>query len=330
MKRLIKYYNNIGGEIRKGGGTNPGVEFSDCSTKREILPELVSDAAGSKELLALAKKLGFKTKGRVVTVKSERYGDLKITHAVKLAEPIKVKRWDRIESYQEYLGFVSIPERASELVEPVREPNQPVDADLAYRFVDGNYAFGIDNYGETVGGEQVMVRSDWSYDHVIPLLGYSLESFEKELGITEHGFSDDTDSCSECNLYDSRDDGYSYNFRNVGDYGYLGINCGCYHEHLKNPKNLVDYINNSDKAIELEAAKTLKKKGKLKFIERFIGGWTDGRGGYYAGKPTREGKPVEILEELRKRYPKGRFVFTHDESGQFQTYFSVWRVVGRL
>ena|SRR3990167_2843335 len=58
------------------------------------------------------------------------------------------------------------------------------------------------------------------------------------------------------------------------------------------------------------------------------GGMTDGRGGWFRGELTREGEPETVLAELLERNPEGEYVFSHDESGQFQVYFSVWRVAG--
>ena len=52
----------------------------------------------------------------------------------------------------------------------------------------------------------------------------------------------------------------------------------------------------------------------------------DGRGGYFNGKSTREGTPKSVLAEYMALKPDSVFLFTHDESGQFQTYFSIWEI----
>jgi hypothetical protein len=158
------------------------------------------------------------------------------------------------------------------------------------------------------------------------LAGYSLESFEKVLDINDHGFEDDTDNCSECGLFDSRDNGYTYNFQYVESMGNLGINCGCFDKYTSTDEGIDHYSDNASECMELSAAKKLARKGKLKHLERFIGGWTDGRGGYYEGKSVREGKPESVLEEFQAKYPDRSFVFTRDSSGQFQTYFSIWEI----
>jgi hypothetical protein len=190
---------------------------------------------------------------------------------------------------------------------------------------ESEYEFGISAVGEMVGGETVLVKTGWEYFHVLPLLGYSLEDFEERLGIEEHGFDDDTESCSGCGKFDSRDDGYMYNFREVcGDW--LGVNCGCYEEAIESEWE--SFVDDSERAIELAVAERLAEKGEIEHVERFIGGMVDGRGGYWRGSgAVREGNPEDVLAEMREKEPDARFVFSHDESGQFQTYFSIWRVV---
>jgi hypothetical protein len=159
------------------------------------------------------------------------------------------------------------------------------------------------------------------------LLGYSRESFEKVLGITEEGFYDDTESCSQCGKYDSRDNGYTYNFRYIESTGNLGVNCGCYSEFAESPEAIEAYTDSPDHAIEADAIKAHVKAKRLKFIERFVGGMTDShRPHYFDGEPVRVSTPEKVLAELKAKYPKRSYVFSHDESGQFQTYFSVYQV----
>jgi hypothetical protein len=62
MKRLIKFWGNYSDKC----------EFSNCSTKYEILPILVDDAAGNKELQELALSNG---------IEFTRAGSFKLTLA---------------------------------------------------------------------------------------------------------------------------------------------------------------------------------------------------------------------------------------------------------
>lgn len=320
MKRLIKYWSTISSDEHS---------FSECSSRYEILPELVSDEAGGKELRALAKKYNIEIRTYVFTREDggrSRHG-LTITHAVKVEETKSGRGMYSDEKYQVYLGFITLP-KADGTLKPLASLDNPVTHDQAIEIVNLQ-EYGVDNYGETMDGagdQCVLVKSGWNYDHEISFLGYSLESFEKSLGITEHGFYDDTENCSECGKFDSRDNGYTYNFRYVECKGNLGINCGCFDEFCESEEAIEHYKDNTEECMNLTGAKALTDKGKLKHLERFIWGMVDGRGGYYAGKATREGDPKSVLEEYQTKYPKKSFVFTHDESGQFQTYFSIWEV----
>lgn len=65
---------------------------------------------------------------------------------------------------------------------------------------------------------------------------------------------------------------------------------------------------------------------ELRKIATILGLKVFGRGGRYNGEFTREGKPDDILKNLLKENPGKLYLFTHDESGQFQNYFSVWEV----
>lgn len=322
MKRLIKYHNIY---------SSDGAQFSTCSTRYEVLPVLLPDTAGNKELRAAAMRLGIRLKGNVTAVKPapRGYRDITVTHAVKVDETVKAERWRQAEEYRVYLGLVDLSSFENKTLAPVESVNNDISDDDAFRIEDAQH-YGVMDTGETVDGGVVLVMDGWHYYHQMPLLGYSLSSFEKARGVTEHGFHDDTEQCSNCGLYDSSDNGYTYNFRYLESAGNLGINCGCYAKHCQN--NVEDFANNTDTPIELEDAKKLQKQGRLQFVERFIGGMTDGRGGYWYGKGDgsgycREGTPAKVLAELLAKEPKSEFVFTHDESGQFQTYFSVWRLM---
>ena len=315
MKRVIKFYNTHNSD---------GIKFSDCSTEYEILPILVDDTAGIDELLSLLPKLNLSAQCEPVSNEKPQYGwrSLKITNAIQV-DTYKSKRYRETESLPVYLGFITLPDENGPL--PLQESigNENITTDTVYEICN-NQCYGVQDIGQTVDNETILVKSGWNYFHEIPLLGYSLEKFEQVAGIDEHGFYDDTDRCYNCNLFDSRDDGYNYNFREV-DGDWLGVNCGCYHEACKN--EFLSFVNDSSKCIEKSVANELVESDQIEFVERFIGGMVDGRGGYYDGESCREGNPESILNDLLKKDSEGEFIFSHDESGQFQTYFSVYKVL---
>ena len=316
MYRLIKYYDSIG-QGKEG-------LFSDCSTKYEIL-DLCPDSCDSETLLVYAMKHGFKVKGLPFVPKTQHgRRNINIVHTVQLAEEHVDTYWNKTEIKPVFLGLVDLSALQGPL-SALTGTNNELTSEQALNIVN-DQAYGVDSVGEMVDGETIIVKSSWKYYHQIPLLGYSLKSFEKIMGITEHGFSDDTYSCHGCGLYDNEYSGHTYNHRVVNECELLGVRCGCYDEHCQSNNGLDEYIDQHSKCVNLDSAKALEKKGKLKFIERFIGGMVDGRGGHYAGEFIREGDPENILVDLKAKYPKRRYVFSHDESGQFQTYFSIWQV----
>lgn len=312
MKRVIKFYNVY---------SNDGFKFSDCSTKYEILPIVVADSAGKTELMKVLKQLEL-TAGTYHKAEKPTYGyrSLSITHCIEVGTKEIKQYGNESISVPYYLGFITIPKGSLEILESI--DNEITEKQLSE--IINNQDYGISDIGEMIDGGTVVVKSGWNYYHGLPLSGYSLKKFETLAGITEHGFDDDTEHCYSCNKYDSRDNGYTYNFREFkGDY--LGVNCGCYDSACENEYN--EFFNDSEKAMELKTAESLAEKGKLEHVERYIGGMVDGRGGYYAGESVPEGNPADILTELLKENPEGKYIFTHDESGQFQTYFSVWQVI---
>jgi hypothetical protein len=315
MKRLIKYYNKYNSDK---------AQFSTCSTEYSIFPELVNEEAEFSDLKFLAEVHGLKVVGRGIETEMKYRRNLFITHAYKLDEIETIERWGKIETYQFYLGFITIPE--SDILAPIESIDNEMTLEQAYEIVN-NQELGVSDFGEMVDGGIVMVKSGWNYFHEIPLLGYNLKQFEELLKITDTGFYDDTDRCGNCGKFDSRDSGYTYNFREFqGDL--LGVNCGCYEEACSGDDGIEEFSDNPDKAMELSSAEKLAEENKIEFIERFIGGMTDGRGGYFGGEYTREGQPEKILKELKEKDPNKSFLFSHDESGQFQTYFSVWSIRG--
>lgn len=312
MKRVIKFWSDYKEDSNSG-------KFSDCSTKYEVLPALVPDDASN--LKDFAKELKLKTIGNVkigdVEKGFRRHGTV-ITHFIKLDETKHVKNKWKDETHQVYLGFITVPTISI----PIKlKPNSRVTKEEARILVEERSA-GIDDVGD-IDGTTFVIMEGWQYYHLLPLNGYSLESFQRAVGAKDRTFYDEVERCSGCDEFDWRDNGYTYNHRGTDD-GNYGINCGCFQDYAK--RNIDQYANESKEAIELDIAEELQKEGRLEFVERFIGGMTDGRGGYFRGEPTREGDPTEVLEELLKENPNGKYIFSHDESGQFQTYFSVWKL----
>jgi hypothetical protein len=138
--------------------------------------------------------------------------------------------------------------------------------------------------------------------------------------------------------FDALDDGMHTNFRDV-DGEYLGIRCGCYGDACMTDSALDDYTNAVNKGMELEFAHQWAAKVRLAFVARYMGGMTDpGRGGYWGGPDERDGMqgsygavdcgdPAVVVKAWQAQNPGAQFVLSHDESGQFQTYWSLWRVV---
>lgn len=329
MKRVIKYWNKY--------QSDEALRFSDCSTEREILPILVPDDAGEAELLAIAQRLALEVSGSALEhnehTAGRGYTDFKITHAVQVGTKQTQQAWREPEVFPVYLGFITLPKRGPLPV--LKGVDTELTKDQVNDVLGELDVYGIHDVGETVDGGIVLVKSGWDYFHAMPLLGYSLKSFEHRIAgdetwdefdtpNIEHGFYDDTQRCDECGKFDNRDDGYNYNFREFeGDW--LGIRCGCFDEACKG--NIDPFVNNTENCMELSVAESLESDGELEHVERFISGMVDGRGGSFNGEYCREGDPKTVLDELLKAEPDGQFVFTHDESGQFQSYFSVWRVV---
>lgn len=303
MKRVVKFYQTIGDETT----------FSNCSTNYEILPVLLEDTTNNKDLIDIANVYSLERIGYVRQNKNDV-----ITHFVKLDETVVIGTSWKPEVKQVYLGLYDISRFEKGTLKPEPSIDNKITSEQIYDIIN-NQEYGVNDVGATVDNETVLVKSGWNYYHEIRLLGYSLESFEKQAGITEEGFDDDTYRCSKCGLYNS----HSY-FRFV-DCECIGVECGCYDEYCKD--NIDEFINNPKKCMELDVAEELEEEGKIKHVERFISGMTDGRGGYFAGQSTREGRPKSVIKELLQSNKKGKYLFTHDESGQFQMYFSVWEVL---
>ena len=103
------------------------------------------------------------------------------------------------------------------------------------------------------------------------------------------------------------------------------------------PVRLEPYVDGK-KPMPLDKAHALWREGKIEFVERFVGGFAD-RGGYWHGPDERKGPesedsygqttvgdPQDVLPVRRKQDTKARFICSIDEQGQFQTYWSLWRI----
>lgn len=311
MKRLIKFNSRY---------ESDGAKFSTCSTEYTVLPDMVPDNAGFAELKALAKKHGIKIGRKFQDMPMGQYRKtLHVTHAVNVQETVPGKGMYSKEKYQVYLGFITM--EVGGVLKPTNAIGKRITKAQAHEIVS-NCSYGVQDVGEYIDGDAVVVMEGWEYFHQMRMLGYHHEQFQKLLKVEHEGFHDDTTRCDECNTYDSRDNGYTYNHAYIDGIGMLGKNCGCLEEHQK--LNFEEhYADDSEKAIDRSTANELEKTKKIKRLETFIGGMVDGRGGYFAGKSTREGTPEAVLQEYQERMPNKTFIFIHEESGQFQTYFSI-------
>ena len=334
MKRLIKFYTHHTSH-------NDKPDFSNCSSRFEVLPYLVDDKAGPTVLARLAKELGLKTAGPAAKVKRTGYARYQsITHAMPLKTFASGSGMYAKEKYREWLAFIPMPktDRAGISLKPSLKPGKKMTKVQANEIVNMQ-AFGVSDVGEHVNGETILVKEGWDFYTDMRILGYDHTQFLKILKCEDYGFSDDTSRCSDCGKFASNESGYTSNFRYLDAIGELGIECGCYDEHASSADGLDQYAGKDSEAMELDAAKVHAEAGRIKFIERFIGGMTDrGRGGYWGGDATsdadyaaegsvRNGNPKAVLKALKAANPKGVYMFSHDDSGQFQTYFSVWEIV---
>lgn len=163
--------------------------------------------------------------------------------------------------------------------------------------------------------------SGYSPRSLVPLSKKDIENIEGAYT------SDGLCSCEECGLmYDT--DSYESNpgYIVAGECSFV-CREGCFVEWLKR-HGVEDYVNKADRCIPLEATKSLVKSKQIKFVRRYIGGMTDaGRGGSFNGEHVENGQPKQVLRELLEEDSNAEYVFSHDESGQFQTYWSVWKVL---
>ncbi len=314
MKRLIKYWSPYN-----------ETKFSNCSTQYEVLPILVPDSAGPKELERLARELGLvRAKGaKAKRLESKNEWESQraqwITHSMELRETKECSHRGE-KSYHYKIGFINLNLRGLPAVE---DCTGKITKKKAHEIVDSGWYHAQSTC--EINKEYLIIMDSWDYYHDLNLLGYKLEQFEKALGIDDRVFDDSVSSCSECGAYNYNDDGHHYNFRMTPDGEYLGLECGCFDEYSKS--NIEAWANKPETCVEPDAIEALVEDDKAEFIQRYVGGMTDSwRSHSYAGEAVSIGNPKDILEELLEKNPDGQYVFVHDESGQFQTYFSVYKL----
>lgn len=321
MKRLVKMWNMFDKDSPK---------FSNSSTHYEMLPAVVADWAGDAQLKLLAEKHGVEVAGRFATIETDSYNSrsIRVTNAMRLkTDHTRKTHHGETENHTQWLAFVTIPNGCLEVKATV---DNKLSKQQCQDIVNGNgYVYGIEDVAKMIDGKTVVIMSGWSYFHGIKLSGYSPESFRDNFGIDsdDEYFHDSVTRCGECNLYDHESDGYTYNYRIVNECDLLGINCGCYAEYMGSPEALESFVNESKQCIEADVMESHAEKGRARKLETYIGGMTDGRGGYINGKAVSDGNPKDVLADWLSKFPKGRFVFSRDDSGQFQTYFSIWELL---
>ena len=314
MKRLIKYYNQF--------SSDP--EFSNSSTHMEVLPELFLDNVGMPELLILADAYGIEVSNKKIKV-AERcgYQEPKITEVIQTTE-FNIKKAIYAHNSDEkravFFGFIKFDSEGT--LKPVLNGGAKITRDQESNIFNGQ-EYGILDNGTMQDGESVLIGDHWLIPQYLKVLGYDAEEFYSRFDTT--GFEDDTYRCNECGVYDDRDNGCTYNHRYVDDgCTQLGVHCGCYDEYMQSTDALSEYLDNADQCIEASVADHHEESGVLKKVQTYIGGMVDGRGGHIHGESVPEGTPESILKTLKAEHPKRQYLFVHEESGQFQTYFSVY------
>ena len=311
MKRLIKYTESY----------NYGPKFSTCGTKYEILHAVLNDEDGLDKLQLYADNNGLTVLDRG-TVENNYNRPLVVTDWLRI-EDKEILVHGKPANLKQYLGLITLD--TSGPLKPVSDCTGQLTLENCQRIcMDQEY--NISDVGEYQGGGTMLVIEGWGWYHHLPLLGYSMEQLHELMEITDEGFSDDTFRCGECGIYDHGNGGYIYNHRIVNECELLGVNCGCYDEYIKD--NWTDMINTVT-PIECNVAES---EDALIHVQRWITGMMDpGRGGYYGGQQCDPcDDPKELFEGLVSRFPEDGFVITHDESGQFQTYFSIYAVVTNM
>ena len=189
--------------------------------------------------------------------------------------------------------------------------------DQAHEIVN-NQLYGVNQtlkMNDDCNNEFHLIMSGWNYYHEINLLGYDLDQFEKLLKVDDINFHDSVFSCDDCGKGDYVDSGYTYNYHIV-ECTQLGINCGCYNDHLT--ENWKDFINDSDKGLQGDIVEELVKQGKIVEIDDYCARWGD------------RVHPENVLKNALKDDAKAQFIFGIDGVGQFQTDFTLYKVIPHL
>jgi len=292
MYRLIKYSNQY---------ESDNFNFSDCSTRYEVLPILATTLDEAKKELKRYKKELFI---------NERGGYMTIGAAIDSGEV-------NSKGHKIYLGFIKLPDYTT--IPALQSVDNPIDGNLLYEAI--NYGIYLDAI--QIDGENRLLIGSWRAFHELQLLGYqNFDSMLETHGIDSSVFDDSVFRCSGCGEWDYNDSGYTYNYRIVGCEIY-GLHC-C--DGLKEAQleEIDSFINDSSKFIDDSVIEALGEK--IRKINTYIGGMVDGRGGYIGGQRVDEGDPKTVLEKYLKKNPNKQYLFGVDESGQFQTYFSIYEL----
>ena len=332
--RLIKYWQQY---------KRDEFEFSNCSTNYEVLSEVFDpDAVTSSQLREVVSQYGYQVDGNVKTFKTKSWGDdtekmqlrsCKLSMAVKTTSTVDINKdnqWNKDPEHMPvYFGLIGIPE--IDIMPIIADLTGILSEDVFYELINTGDTdiLSIQDIAE-INRDNYLILESWDAFHVMEFLGYqSFEVYCKDNNL-DSTFYDEVFSCTACNTWDWNDSGYTYNYRIV-DCEQLGLNCGCHAEYIKdNALESDDFVNNSDNAIERDNSIDMIEDGKIELLETFIGGMTDGRGGWFNGESTREGNPSDILKEYQAKMPGFDFIFVHEESGQFQTYFSICKIVNDI
>lgn len=297
---------------------------------RATFLDIVSATDSAAELKKIATDMGLAYHKKSVRAVN-KYHDYQMpatTRVIELVERETTRFGLRSdETSPIYLAWVKIPEVAGLPIRTVVSDDVS-DAEIENFRLEGDYSqLGIGQYGDDENGKCVIAVGDHSFWAIGPLLGYSVNAVCAMLGGAEDNitFDDQVFYCQGCNTLQEDTDGHMYRYRQV-DGELFGIACGCAAE--AELECIEDYVNEPDKQITAESAERLVESGNLVHVARYIGGWTDpGRGGYYDGESVENGEPEGVIKALLEASPDASFVCSVDESGQFQTYWSVYRLI---
>jgi len=307
MKRLIKFYNKYNSDK---------AQFSNCSTEYEVLPHIVQDDATPSDLRELAKSLNYNVKHqKVIKNEPKRWGGIEITEAIFVNETKTKESFNNKETFKVYLGFATIPDE----IEVKESLNNPVSQDMLTDLINSQVC-EMYTIAE-IDRNSMLVISGWDAFHLFQLAGYTdFDTTLRELDIYNSVFDDSVFSCHDCGEWEYNDNGYVNNFRIVNECSLLGINCGCYEKHCID--NVESFIGDHTSVLDDSAIYSLLESNKIELLETFISGMVDERGGYINGKSVSESTP----EEAKEKYKEHDVVFGLDDSGQFQTYFSIYKI----